>query len=42
MVLACTACANTFADFQIERVPTRYSINAKASQAVGEVLITNY
>jgi DNA adenine methylase len=33
---------DTFANFQIERVPTRYSINAKANQAVGEVLITNF
>jgi DNA adenine methylase len=33
---------DTFANFEIERVPTRYSINAKASQAVGEVLITNF
>jgi DNA adenine methylase len=33
---------DTFANFQIERVATRYSINAKASQAVGEVLITNF
>jgi DNA adenine methylase len=33
---------DTFANFKIERVPTRYSINAKANQAVGEVLITNF
>lgn len=31
-----------FANFQIEAVPTRYSISAKANQKVGEVLITNF
>jgi DNA adenine methylase len=33
---------DTFANFKTERVPTRYSINSKANQAVGEVLITNF
>lgn len=32
----------TFGAFKIEKVATRYSISAKANQAVGEVLITNY
>ena len=31
-----------FANFQIEAVPTRYSISARANQKVGEVLITNF
>ena len=33
---------DVFANFQIEAVPTRYSISAKANQKVGEVLITNF
>lgn len=33
---------DTFANFKIEAVKTRYSISAKASQPVGEVLITNF
>lgn len=33
---------DTFANFKIEAVKTRYSINAKASTPVGEVLITNF
>jgi DNA adenine methylase len=33
---------DTFANFKIEAVKTRYSINAKASAPVGEVLITNF
>lgn len=32
----------TFAAFSIEKVATRYSISARANQAVGEVLIRNY
>jgi DNA adenine methylase len=32
----------TFAQFRIEQVKTRYSIAAKANQEVGEVLISNY
>lgn len=32
----------TFTNFKIEAVKTRYSISAKASQPVGEVLITNF
>ncbi|CAN5440039.1 DNA adenine methylase [soil metagenome] len=32
----------TFAGFRIDAVKTRYSISAKGSQAVGEVLIYNY
>ena len=33
---------NTFAGFNVEAVKTRYSISAKANQAVGEVLIANF
>ena len=33
---------DTFANFHIEAVKTRYSISAKESQSVGEVLITNF
>lgn len=33
---------DTFANFKIEAVKTRYSIAAKASTPVGEVLITNF
>ncbi len=32
----------TFANFEIEAVKTRYSISAHANQQVGEVLITNF
>jgi len=32
----------TFANFNIDAVKTRYSISAKANQVVGEVLITNF
>lgn len=32
----------TFANFHIDAVKTRYSISAKANQEVGEVLITNF
>lgn len=32
----------TFREFRIEAVKTRYSISATANQAVGEVLITNF
>lgn len=33
---------DTFANFRIEAVKTRYSISAKDNQAVGEVLISNF
>lgn len=33
---------DTFANFQIEAVKTRYSINARAPRQIGEVLITNF
>lgn len=32
----------TFADFRVEAVKTRYTISAAGNQAVGEVLITNF
>ncbi|MGJ7564480.1 hypothetical protein ACSFBM_11535 [Variovorax sp. GB1R11] len=36
------AVRQTFSDFRIEAVKTRYSIAAKANQAVGEVLISKF